>query len=140
MTKYDQAPLGLEGSQKLSSECFSLYLGQICWLMTISAEHKALPIKVIEDRVSPALLLKQFRIYLQGKQPVAAITWALVSDPIRKKFYEGQNLEFSDWRCGKIILIVDCISPFGSKEKIKSSFLSSFKSAISSSEVSNVSI
>lgn len=50
---------------------FASSMGQAVWLMTVSKAHRDLKISDIEDLVTPAILLQQFKIYMKDKQPVA---------------------------------------------------------------------
>jgi len=52
-------------------------LGEITWLMTQSPRHKTVPLGDLEWLVMPALLLRQFRIFYKGEQPVGLALWAL---------------------------------------------------------------
>lgn len=94
--------------------------------MTVSKEHRDLPISEIEKRVSPAILLKQFRIYNKGKQPIAFLSWAAVSDEVKARFESGdKSLAPHEWRCGENIVIVECVSPFAERSEIEAQFNSS---------------
>lgn len=96
-----------------SSEEFTHVLGQVTWLMTLSKPHRERLIAHIDDLVVAPLMLKQVRVYLKGKQPLAAVMWAYASSEVKAKigcppFIMGLN----DWRSGPDIVVVDCISPF----------------------------
>lgn len=120
-------PVGVEDSAFLTSKDFSEALGQVTWLMTMSADHKQLPISVIDERILPAIVLKQFKVLTKGKMPIAFLAWATVSDEVQKKFEAGREaLELKDWRSGDNLMVVECISPFGSAEVIKSGFIEKF--------------
>ena len=119
----DQLPFGVDGSKALNPETFGSVLGQAVWLMTMSADHKELPIKVLESRILPALLLKQFKLYFKGKQPVAFLTWASLSETAAEKLDSGALLELEDWRSGENLTIVDCVSPFTGVEGVKRTFM-----------------
>ncbi|OBY25205.1 toxin-activating lysine-acyltransferase [Leisingera sp. JC1] len=91
---------------------FASVMGQAVWLMSMSKDHRELPIKTVEDLLSPAILLKQFRLYSQGMQPLAFVIWASVSDEVKARLESGnKKLELADWRSGTNIVVVDCISP-----------------------------
>ncbi|OED49144.1 hypothetical protein AB838_08080 [Rhodobacteraceae bacterium (ex Bugula neritina AB1)] len=103
---------------------FASALGQAVWLMTISKEHRKLQIEEIEALVTPAVLLQQFKIYMKGKQPIAFLSWASVSDDVKARLDTGnKRLELHEWRSGSNIAIVECVSPFASAEDIKRQFL-----------------
>jgi hypothetical protein len=52
------------------SKTVAQVLGEIAWLMTQSPRHKAVPLGDLEWLVMPTLLLRQFRIFYKGEQPV----------------------------------------------------------------------
>lgn len=96
-----------------SSEEFTHVLGQVTWLMTLSKPHRERLIAHIDDLVIAPLMLKQVRVYLKGKQPLAAVTWAYASPEVKSKIATPPFiLSLNDWRSGSEIVIVDCISPF----------------------------
>lgn len=110
-------------SQFPDASTFASALGQATWLMTISKEHRDLPVSVIEVRVTPAVLLQQFKLYMKNKQPIAFIAWALVSDTIKESLLSGTYvLQPADWRSGNNIVIVECISPFTLRSEIEKQF------------------
>lgn len=128
MSIESNAPVGVDGSETADSITFASYLGQVVWLMTASDEHKDKPFSMLERRVLPAILLKQFRLYSKGKQPIAFVSWATVSDEVRDKLASGKDgLDFPEWRCGDNLVIVECVSPFGPPDKIKDDFLKSMQ-------------
>ena len=111
------------------SATFASAFGQAVWLMTLSKDHRDLKVKQIEDLVTPAVFLQQFKIYSQGKQPVAFLSWASVSDQIKARFDDGnRTLGAEEWRSGKHIVIVDCVSPFAPKDEIVKQFFDGLKS------------
>jgi hemolysin-activating ACP:hemolysin acyltransferase len=98
-------------------------MGQAVWLMTVSKAHRDLRISEIEELVTPAVLLQQFKIYLKGKQPIAFLAWASVSNEIKARFDAGDlRLAPHEWRSGANIIIVDCVSPFAEREEIEKQF------------------
>ena len=121
----NQAPLGVGGSKAPDPETFGSALGQAVWLMSMSAEHKELPIKSLDARVLPAILYKQFRLYFKGKQPVAFVSWAVVTDQVRTRLEAGGEIALADWRAGRNLVVVDCVSPFAPAEKVKEEFMRS---------------
>lgn len=113
---------------KMDPATFGSALGQAVWLMTMSESHKEQPIKALEAEVLPAILLQQFKLYSKGTQPVAFLTWATVTDEIKKRFDAGdKSLELKDWRSGNNVVIVDCVSPFNPKDVFEKTFLDGLK-------------
>lgn len=120
------SPLGVGGSKAVEPDEFARYLGLASWLMTMSKDHKDLALKVLDERILPAILLKQFRLFSKGKMPIAFLTWAMVSDTVAERLNESGGMpELTEWRTGKNLVIVDCVSPFGPTETIKKEFLAS---------------
>lgn len=78
--------------------------------------------------MSPAVLLQQFRIYLKGKQPIAFLSWAAVSDKVKARFDAGDtSLAAHEWRSGENVVIVDCVSPFAERAEVEKQFWDSAK-------------
>ena len=82
----------------------------------------------IEEIVTPAVLLQQCKIYMKGKQPIAFLAWASVSDEVKTRFDGGdRRLKAEEWRSGTNIVIVECVSPFAKEEEVEAQFLASLK-------------
>lgn len=117
-------------AKTLDAQTFASTLGQAVWLMTMSKDHKDLTIRTVEERVAPALLLRQFKLYSKGKQPVAFLIWASVSDEVKARLEAGdKSLEMTDWRSGPNIVVVDCISPFNPPETFIEKFMADAETA-----------
>jgi cytolysin-activating lysine-acyltransferase len=105
---------------------FSSVLGQAVWLMTVSAKHRDLKVSDIEALVTPAVVLQQFKLYYKGKQPIAFLSWAMVSDDVKARFEAGERrIDASQWRSGSNLVIVECVSPFAESSEIEKQFWSS---------------
>lgn len=65
---------------------FGTALGQATFLMTMSKEHRELPVKDIEQILTTPILLQQFKLYSKEKQPIAFVSWATVTDEIKASF------------------------------------------------------
>ena len=95
-------------------------LGEITWLMTQSPRHKAIPLGDLEWLVMPALLLRQFRIFYQGEQPVGVALWALVDDLVAKRIDAGdRRLSAVEWKSGTAMRIVELVAPFGGEAEMR---------------------
>lgn len=117
-----------------TSEEFTRTLGQVTWLMTLSEQHRDCPISVIEAHVSAPLMFKQVRVFLKGKQPVAALIWAYVSPDVKAKIDGGNHvMALQDWRSGPDVKVVDCISPFAEGQVFIDQFMTQVKDASASS-------
>ena len=96
-------------------------LGEITWLMTQSPRHKAIPLGDLEWLVMPAILLRQFRIFYKGEQPVGVALWALADDLVAKRIDAGdRRLTAVEWKSGTAMRIVDIVAPFGREAEMRS--------------------
>jgi len=113
------------GQTPPTSEEFTRTLGQATWLMTVSKQHRSKDIAFVEAAICAPLMYKQLRVFLQGKQPVAVLTWAYASEEVKAKVEAGEGpLQLHDWRSGPEVVVVDCISPFTDKKKFIDAFMS----------------
>ena len=98
----------------------SQVLGEITWLMTQSPRHKLIPLGDLEWLVMPAVLLKQFRMFYKGEQPVGVAVWALVDDLVAKRIDAGdKRLTAVEWKSGANMRILDVVAPFGGEAEIR---------------------
>jgi cytolysin-activating lysine-acyltransferase len=124
-TEIDQRPLGVGGSKHLPPDEFGLILGLASWLMTMSKEHRGRPISTLDTRILPAILLKQFKLIRKDKMPVAFICWATVSDEVKARLESDETYapEITEWRSGRNLVIVECVSPFTPASEVKQHFI-----------------
>jgi cytolysin-activating lysine-acyltransferase len=95
-------------------------MGEITWLMTQSPRHKAIPLGDLEWLVMPAILLRQFRIFYKGEQPVGVALWALVDELVAKRIDAGdRRLTAVEWKSGTAMRIVDIVAPFGGEAEMR---------------------
>jgi cytolysin-activating lysine-acyltransferase len=95
-------------------------LGEIAWLMTQSPRHKAVPLGDLEWLLMPAILLRQFRIFYKGEQPVGVTLWALADDLVAKRIDAGDTrLAAVEWKSGSNMRIVDIVAPFGGEAEMR---------------------
>jgi cytolysin-activating lysine-acyltransferase len=95
-------------------------LGEIAWLMTQSPRHKAMALGDLEWLVMPAILLRQFRIFYKGEQPVGVALWALADDLVAKRIDAGdRRLTTVEWKSGTAMRIVDIVAPFGGEAEMR---------------------
>jgi cytolysin-activating lysine-acyltransferase len=95
-------------------------LGEIVWLMTQSPRHKAIPLGDLEWLVMPAILLRQFRIFYKGEQPVGVVLWALVDELAATRIDAGdKRLTAVEWKSGAIMRIIDLVAPFGGEAEMR---------------------
>jgi len=98
----------------------SQVLGEITWLMTQSPRHKSIPLGDLEWLVMPAVLLKQFRMFYKGEQPVGVAVWALVDDLVAKRIDVGEKrLTAVEWKGGANMRILDVVAPFGAEAEMR---------------------
>jgi cytolysin-activating lysine-acyltransferase len=98
----------------------SQVLGEITWLMTQSPRHKSIPLGDLEFLLMPAILLKQFRVFYKGEQPVGVALWALVDEIVAKRIDGGdKRLTAVEWKSGANMRIVDIVAPFGGEAEMR---------------------
>jgi cytolysin-activating lysine-acyltransferase len=106
----------------LPSKTVAQVLGEITWLMTQSPRHKAIPLGDLEWLLMPAILLRQFRIFYKGEQPVGVALWALADETVAKRIDAGDNrLSAVEWKSGSNLRIVELVAPFGGEAEIRGS-------------------
>lgn len=124
----DKAPLDPKDSILRDDKTFASVMGNAVWLMTMSKAHRDLPIRTVEELLSPAILLRQFRLFSKGKQPLAFLIWASVSDEVKARIEAGdKKLDLEEWRSGSNIVVIDCISPMAPAQKFIDLFQASRK-------------
>ncbi|MEA2896772.1 MAG: cytolysin-activating lysine-acyltransferase [Bradyrhizobium sp.] len=95
-------------------------LGEITWLMTQSPRHKAIPLGDLEWLLMPAILLRQFRIFYKGEQPVGVALWALVDDLVAKRIDgNDRRLTAVEWKSGTTMRIIELVAPFGGEAEMR---------------------
>jgi cytolysin-activating lysine-acyltransferase len=95
-------------------------LGEITWLMTQSPRHKAISLGDLEWMLMPAILLRQFRIFYKGEQPVGVAVWALVDDLVARRIDAGdKRLTAVEWKNGTSMRIIDIVAPFGGEAEMR---------------------
>jgi cytolysin-activating lysine-acyltransferase len=98
----------------------SQVLGEITWLMTQSPRHKAITLGDLEWLVMPAILLRQFRMFYKGAQPVGVALWALADATVAKRIDAGdKRLTAVECKSGTNMRIVDIVAPFGGEAEMR---------------------
>lgn len=95
-------------------------IGAVCLLATKSNTHRHLFASDYEWLILPAIRLRQFSLLRNKKnEPMAFVSWALVSDNVEKRLLDGiLKLKPAEWKSGNKIYIIDVISPFISELEI----------------------
>jgi cytolysin-activating lysine-acyltransferase len=102
------------------SKTVAQVLGEIAWLMTQSPRHKATPLGDLEWLLMPALLLRQFRIFYKGEQPVGVALWALADELVARRVDAGDTrLAAVEWKSGSNMCIIDVVAPFGGEAEMR---------------------
>jgi cytolysin-activating lysine-acyltransferase len=102
------------------SKTVAQVLGEIAWLMTQSPRHKTMSLGDLEWLVMPALLLRQFRIFYKGEQPVGVALWALADDLVAGRIDAGdKRLAAVEWKSGSNMRIVELVAPFGKESEMR---------------------
>jgi cytolysin-activating lysine-acyltransferase len=109
-----------QGQAAPGPKTVSQVLGEIVWLMTQSPRHKATPLGDLEWLVMPAILLRQFRIFYKGEQPVGVALWALADDLVAKRIdANDRRLTAVEWKSGANLRIVELVAPFGGEAEMR---------------------
>ena len=118
----DPAAAAARERDALPPKTVSQVLGEITWLMTQSPRHKAIPLGDLEWLLMPAIMLRQFRVFYKGQQPVGVALWALADDLVAKRIDAGDNrLSAVEWKSGSNMRIVELVAPFGGEAEIRES-------------------
>ena len=108
------------GTAALAPKTVSQVLGEITWLMTQSPRHKAIPLGDLEWLLMPAILLRQFRIFYKGEQPVGVALWALADDLVARRIDTGdRRLTAVEWKSGPNMRIIELVAPFGGEAEMR---------------------
>ena len=111
---------GAAASGEAAPKTVAQVMGEITWLMTQSPRHKAIPLGDLEWLVMPAILLRQFRIFYKGEQPVGVALWAMVDKLAAKRIDAGdRRLTAMEWKSGTTMRIVDIVAPFGGEAEMR---------------------
>jgi cytolysin-activating lysine-acyltransferase len=109
-----------EGQAEPPPKTVAQVLGEITWLMTQSPRHKAIPLGDLEWLLMPAILLRQFRIFYSGEQPVGVALWALADGLVAKRIDAGdRRLSAVEWKSGTSMRIVELVAPFGGEAEMR---------------------
>ena len=109
-----------EGQAGPAPKTVAQVLGEITWLMTQSPRHKAIPLGDLEWLLMPAILLRQFRIFYKGEQPVGVALWALADELVAKRIDAGdRRLAAVEWKSGTALRIVELVAPFGGEAEMR---------------------
>jgi cytolysin-activating lysine-acyltransferase len=116
----DPAAAAARARDALPPKTVSQILGEITWLMTQSPRHKAIPLGDLEWLVMPAILLRQFRMFYKGEQPVGVALWAMVDKLVARRLDAGdRRLTAVEWKSGSTMRIVDIVAPFGGEAEMR---------------------
>jgi cytolysin-activating lysine-acyltransferase len=116
----DQVNGHARGQTAPPSKTVAQVLGEITWLMTQSPRHKAVPLGDLEWLLMPAILLRQFRIFYHGEQPVGVALWALADDLVAKRIdASDKRLAAVEWKSGSNMRIIDIVAPFGGEAEMR---------------------
>jgi cytolysin-activating lysine-acyltransferase len=119
-TAADPIAAHARGQTASPSKTVAQVLGEIAWLMTQSPRHKAIPLGDLEWLLMPALLLRQFRIFYKGEQPVGVALWALADDLVAKRIDAGDTrLAAVEWKSGTNMRVIDIVAPFGGEAEMR---------------------
>ncbi|MGQ0685075.1 toxin-activating lysine-acyltransferase [Bradyrhizobium sp.] len=114
------AAASAQGHPEAAPKTVSQVLGEITWLMTQSPRHKQIPLGDLEWLVMPAILLRQFRLFYKGEQPVGVALWAMADDLVARRIDGGEKrLTAVEWKSGPNMRIVELVAPFGAEAEMR---------------------
>lgn len=94
-------------------------LGPILSLYMQSSPHKNIFVSDFEWRVVPAIVLDQYKLYMQGSAPLAFVSWAFVGEEEDRQLRNGKlRLAPKDWKSGDRVWVIDVVAPFGSAKEL----------------------
>ena len=94
--------------------------GHIFCACQLGPRHKAIPLGDLEWLVMPAILLRQFRIFYKGEQPVGVALWALADDLVAKRIdASDRRLTAVEWKSGTNLRIIELVAPFGGEAEMR---------------------
>jgi cytolysin-activating lysine-acyltransferase len=66
------------------------------------------------------ILLRQFRIFFKGEQPVGVALWALVDDLVANRIDAGdRRLTAVEWKGGTTMRLIELVAPFGGEAEMR---------------------
>jgi cytolysin-activating lysine-acyltransferase len=96
----------------------------VLYLARYSALHKVFPVEMLEDRIRPALLLRQFVYYTDTfGVPAAFSSWAWLSSAVLEDVLQtSRELRADEYNCGDLPFFCELIAPFGHCRTVISDF------------------
>lgn len=90
-------------------------MGGVVWLAQASKLHKNYSVKMLLERVGPALNYGQFRYYeTKENLPLAFCCWCYMNDKsLEDILVTGREPELNEWDAGENLYFVEMIAPFG---------------------------
>ena len=94
-------------------------LGAVAWLMMQQASTRHTLLSELEWRIMPPLILDQTKIYMREDNPVAYVSWAMLSPEVSSRYCVAPHqLTAADWKSGNDIWIIDLFAPFGGGKEV----------------------
>lgn len=86
----------------------------MAWLFSASELHRRWPFAAVRQWLTPAIRLRQYRLYRENGRPVAFVTWARLSAEVETAYVRNpRGLRPEHWRSGDRIWLLDYVAPFG---------------------------
>jgi hemolysin-activating ACP:hemolysin acyltransferase len=94
-------------------------LGEVAWIMLHVNKRRGLYLWDFARLVTPAIGLRQFRLYYDRTVPIAYVSWAFLSAETEARFLaDATALRPEDWASGERAYIVDFVAQQGAIAKI----------------------
>ena len=85
-------------------------VGEVMRLASNSSFHREYTLGQLEDRFVVPIAYDQIRVYRSEIEPLAVVTWALLSDELHEKMKaERFDLNSDDWRSGDNLWLIEAI-------------------------------
>lgn len=101
---------GNKGPSEFAGKTVASVFGEMVWLLSRSPKYRDLKLSDLEWLVMPPLLLRQFKLYYAGQQPVSMELFAKASPEVAARIDRGEKkLLPAEWRSGDITKLVEKI-------------------------------
>lgn len=103
-------------------------LGAFFFLASFADYYQPMPLDLLSVMFQEPILLGQYKVYeTEEGAPVAAVTWATLTDEVSEKFAEGNYTpQPGEWDAGDNFWFIDFMAPFGGAKSIVSDLRHNF--------------
>jgi|GEM_PF-603578 len=106
------------GSAESPAGALARLLGEVTFLMIKSEHHRNLFLSDLEWAVMPPVGMAQFRLYRDGDEPKAFVSWGYLSEEAEQHLLSSGRIRAQDWRSGDRPWVIGLVTPFGGAEHV----------------------